>query len=392
MQTVLIIQAEVKHYRVPFFDGLYAALAADGVRLRVAYSDPSPREEEKGDSSDLSSTYGIKVPGYWLCGGRLLWQPLLREIALADLVIVEQANKHLINYILLTLSGLHLKQMAFWGHGRNRQSRRYGASERLKRSLLRMPNWWFAYTEGTARYLLEAGVAPEKITAVQNAVDTTGFHRQLADISDADIRTARKALGICEGAHVGLFCASVIRNKLPEFLIQSALEIRKKVPTFELVVVGGGPEHGVIAAAAGQYSWIHCLGPRFGSEKALYFRMADVFLMPGLVGLAILDAFCAGLPIITTSFPLHSPEIEYLKNGQNGIMTAMETRAYSDAVAQVFGDGLLLSRLREGALQSSRQYSMAAMVNRFRHGILQCLGGLKPAHEPTTHCGTRAAL
>lgn len=389
MQTVLIIQAQVKHYRVALFDGLHEALAVDGIRLRVAYSDPSPREKKKGDSSELSSEYGIKVKGIWICGERVLWQPLLREILAADLVIVEQANKHLINYILLMLSALHLKQIAFWGHGRNRQSRRYGVSERLKRALLNRVDWWFAYTTGAARYLVDAGVAARKITAVQNAVETTEFRTQLSGISQSEIAAARKALGISDGAHVGLFCGSVNRDKLPEFMIESARQIRQKVPTFELLVVGGGPQRGVIEAAAREHAWIHCLGPKFGSEKALYFRMAEVLLMPGAVGLAILDAFCAGLPMITTSFPLHGPEIEYLEDGQNGTMTPVEVSAYSDAVARVFSDGLLLAKLKEGALQSSRQYSMAAMVERFRFGILQCLGGPMPVFKPDGDCGTQ---
>ena len=230
-----------------------------------------------------------------------------------------------------------------------------------------------------------------KITTVQNAVDTTEFRKQLMAITQSDIATARNSLGIVEGAPVGLFCGSVIREKLPEFVIEAACQIRKKVPTFELVVVGGGPKQGVFEAAAREHSWIHCLGPNFGPEKALYFRMADVFLMPGLVGLAILDAFCAGLPVITTSFPWHSPEIEYLEDGENGIKTVLDTSAYSDAVARVFSDGLLLAKLKEGALRSSRRYSMSAMVERFRSGILQCLGMPITTFRPG-ECETQATL
>jgi hypothetical protein len=40
---------------------------------------------------------------------------------------------------------------------------------------------------------------------------------------------------------------------------------------------------------------------------------------------------------------------------------------------------LLLARLKEGALQSGRQYSMTAMVERFGTGIMQCLRGPMPA-------------
>jgi L-malate glycosyltransferase len=39
-------------------------------------------------------------------------------------------------------------------------------------------------------------------------------------------------------------------------------------------------------------------------------------LMPGLVGLAVLDAFADGIPRVTTVIEYHSPEIEYLVPGR----------------------------------------------------------------------------
>src|SRR5712691_5135881 len=99
-KKVLIIQAQMKQYRVPLFEKLHAVLADDGVDLRVAYSDPPPNEFAKSDNAELSPQYGIKVPGRWFFGRRLLYQSLGKEIARADLVIVEQANKHILNYML----------------------------------------------------------------------------------------------------------------------------------------------------------------------------------------------------------------------------------------------------------------------------------------------------
>ena len=373
MKQVLIIQAQIKQYRIPFFAGLHAALARDGVALRVAYSDPSRRESKKGDNRDLPAAYGSKVRAVWMCGERILFQSLLQEVMAADLVIMEQANKYVWTHLLLALSLLRLKKVAFWGHGRNRQARQRGLSEWLKMHSANSVDWWFAYTDGTARYLTEQGVPSHKITSVQNAVDTAEFRRQLADISGKEIAARNASLGIGQGAKIGLFCASVIPDKLPDFLIASAHRIKQSLPAFELVVVGGGPEHHRIADAARQASWIHCVGPQFGREKALYFRMADAFLMPGLVGLAILDAFAAGLPIVTSAVPFHSPEIEYLEEGQNGIITPVDPDRYAQAVVRILSDGDLLHTLRCGALASGTKYTMEQMVERFRSGILQWL-------------------
>jgi glycosyltransferase involved in cell wall biosynthesis len=384
MKKVLIIQAQMKQYRVPLFEKLHAALAEDGVELRVAYSESPPSELAKKDNAEMPAEYGIRVPGYWLFGHRILYQPLAREIARADLVIVEQANKHILNHMLLALSIVGAKRVAFWGHGWNHQANRAGLSQWWKRVMLKHVDWWFAYTERTANYVVENGFPASKITAVQNSIDTSKFRKELDNITAQDLSAARARLGLQPDARLGLFCGGITRDKMPGFLIEAAQRIKAAYPDFELVLLGGGPEESLFESAAASEPWIHYMGPKFGREKALFYRLADVFLMPGLVGLAILDAFTAGLPMITTDVPIHSPEIEYLEEGRNGIITAHDTEAYARAVVSLLSDRNRLKALQEGAGRSGEIYTIESMVDRFRHGILACLGKLCFQREPVS--------
>lgn len=65
-------------------------------------------------------------------GGReIFWQPVLGHVSGADLVIVEQATKLLVNYVLLAQQALGRTKFAFWGHGENFQ--RFSAG-RIRRS------------------------------------------------------------------------------------------------------------------------------------------------------------------------------------------------------------------------------------------------------------------
>lgn len=56
--------------------------------------------------------------------------------------------------------------------------------------------------------------------------------------------------------------------------------------------------------------------------SALLLENADVHVIAGEVGLAIVHGFAFGLPMITCrptpDGPYHGPEIEYLKDGYNG--------------------------------------------------------------------------
>ena len=57
----------------------------------------------------------------------------------------------------------------------------------------------------------------------------------------------------------------------------------------------------------------------YGTEMLDLLFAADVFCLPGAVGLSIVDAFYCGLPIVTEDGDM-SPEIMYLKDGINGFI------------------------------------------------------------------------
>jgi glycosyltransferase involved in cell wall biosynthesis len=102
-------------------------------------------------------------------------------------------------------------------------------------------------------------------------------------------------------------------------------------------------------------------------------NMAELWLNPGLVGLGILDGFCAGLPVITTDVTFHSPEIEYLDEGINGLMVPPDVEHYAEAVSSLLVDDELLTRMKKGALDSAKRYNIETMVNNFAQGVRKCL-------------------
>jgi glycosyltransferase involved in cell wall biosynthesis len=374
MRRVLIIQGQIKKYRVPFFENLHQLLEREAISLRVGYSNSRIAENGNRDNCDLASEYAVKVRTYAGFGRRILWQPLLLEAAAADLVVVEQANKYLMSHILLLSSTLGLKRMAFWGLGENRQDGQIGISEWYRRKILNLPDWWFAYTSGTADYLVRQGVPREKITAVQNSVDTRELMEQLAAIPQTGISELKRELGIPEDAKVGVFLGVLDPVKALPFLIESAKLIKLRIPEFQLIIAGGGSGAEITARAASDSGgWIHSVGPKFGIEKARVLKLANLFMLPGRVGLAILDAFAAGLPLMTTDITIHGPECEYLEDGVNGMKVKHDVETYAKAVVDVFTVPELLHTLKNGAKISGERYSIEAMAQNFHDGIVRCL-------------------
>jgi L-malate glycosyltransferase len=372
MPRVLVVQTEVKHYRLSFFNGLHAALQQDGIELKVVYSNSNPVRSLRKDDVELPAHIGCKVSGHWFFK-RFIYQPIWKEIYSADLVITGSEIKYLINPLLLLMSALKLKRVAFWGLGPNKFPTRSAFAEMVKRPFFTGVDWWFAYTESIAEYLRSEGMPGERITNVQNATDTWELRRMIDDISDAEARDAKVALSGSADSRIGFFCGMLREIKAIPLLIEAARLAKRKCPEFHLVVIGDGPERAWLEDAIANEPWIHYLGPKFGRDTALYYKIADLFLLAGTAGLAVVDTFAAGLPLLVTDLPTHPPEISYVVDGENGRITPHEPEAFAAAIVETLSDSGMMERLRRGARESSARYTIEAMIDNYRTGIKKCL-------------------
>lgn len=145
------------------------------------------------------------------------------------------------------------------------------------------------------------------------------------------------------------------------------------MPDFHLLIVGKGPERERVRAWCQAHSRAHWVGARFCREKMAYASLAQVILNPGAVGLGILDSFVCGVPMVTTDCGGHGPEIAYLHNGVNGIMTTNDLDSYSAATVDLLRNEEERARLREGCRTGAESYTLENMVQRFTDGIATCL-------------------
>jgi glycosyltransferase involved in cell wall biosynthesis len=311
----------------------------------------------------------------WELGERdLIWQHLPAAVHAAGMIVLMQESRILSNYPLLLGGSLRQHRIAYWGHGRNFQTTApSGIRERWKSWLINKVDWWFAYTEATSSILRAAGYPSSRITCVNNTIDTIGFRGELDSITPEELAQTRRSLGIGDNAPVGIFCGSLYPDKRVEFLVDAGDYIRKEIPDFTLLIIGDGPSMSALQTTAKVRPWLHLLGSRRGIEKARLFRLADVMLNPGLVGLHVLDAFCAGLPIFTLSSSRHSPEIVYLGESGSGFVTSESVEEYGRSVVHVLTSPKDLSILRQRSLTAAESYTLENMVARFVSGILGCL-------------------
>jgi glycosyltransferase involved in cell wall biosynthesis len=370
-KKVAIVYRYIPQYRKDTFELLIKRLACEGIELIILYGQPNSKEVKKHDAVTIPGAIYKKTIIIPIGDKEICWQPILSSLEGFDLVIVEQASRFLVNYVLVFGNMLGMIKMAYWGHGRNLQAKNPNSfAEWIKRKVSTRVSWWFAYNDFSAKIVTDLGFPSERITVVQNAIDTSNLRAMRERLTLDDIEKKRAELGIT-GEHIGIYVGGMYAEKRIQFLLQSLVIIREKIPDFEMIFIGSGVDAGLVNDMAHDYSWVHDVGPKFDEEKVPYFALAQLFLMPGLVGLSILDCFALGVPLVTTSIREHSSEIDYLNSGSNGIMVDVNggPDAYAQAVIGLFQDEAKRRRLVDGCLESSQQYTIEEMVERFARGI-----------------------
>jgi L-malate glycosyltransferase len=376
---VAIVYRFLPEWRVAFFEGLRAALATQNIRLRLYYGkNPSQGNGTKkhrlkwGNEVDLEWATAVHNRLWNVAKYELIWQQLPRELFAADLIVFMQESSLLSNYAAAARASLGGKKTAFWGHGVNHQEGAASLGNLFKRYYSTHVNWWFAYTQAVADRIAALGFPAEHITVVDNAIDTDALIAAAKRVTPVELTALRHELNLGNGP-IGIYCGAMYPDKRLAFLTEACEKIRCLVPGFEMLFLGTGSDASIVKQFAETRPWVHYVGPKYGTDRVPYFLLSDVFLMPGLVGLAVLDCFALGTPLLTTDFPFHSPEIEYLQPGVDGIVSGNSLGAYVAAVAEVLNSRELQERLKQGCRQKSQRYTNANMVQRFAGGIVAAL-------------------
>lgn len=367
---VCIIQRVLPHYRIKFFMELREKLIKNDVDLKVIYGQEKPGDVPKTKDVDFEWCRKIQNKYISVLGKELVWQPCLDEVKGADLVIIEQSNRLIVNYLLLGLKRKY--RVAFWGHGRNLQGNENSLLERFKKSISTRVDWWFAYTSISRDILISDRFSPDKITLVNNAIDSSELQDIKKDISKTEIDDCRKSLGI-ETDNVGIYCGGMYPIKNIPFLLECCFRIKKEIPDFEIIFIGGGPDSSLVIEAASSCKWIHYVGEKFGKARVIYFLLSKLQLMPGAVGLAVVDSFVLGVPLFTSDIKGHGPEIAYLDDNVNGVISKNTIENYSASVIRFLSDKNMQKTLKTGCEYKALEITLDNMVERFTGGVLKVL-------------------
>jgi len=149
---------------------------------------------------------------------------------------------------------------------------------------------------------------PTKAFFANNTLDTSEIWRNYTfEVKQSDPK-------------VFLFIGRLIKSKRLDLLLEYFNALKVQLVDVRLIVIGDGPEAQIIKSAAEKDPAITWLGALV-DEKIICQVMRDshIVFVPGWSGLSIVHAFCYGKPYVTID-GRHPPEIEYLTNGESGLI------------------------------------------------------------------------
>lgn len=374
-RRVIMFSRELSSYRVAFLEMTRDLLLEQNVEFRLLVGGGTSADRSKKDSPRLDWAEPTTIKHLRWKGREVWWQSGLAQCRSADLVITEQATKQLLNIPLALGQRLGVAKHALWGHGRNFQASIEGGSgESLKQRFTKPAHWFFSYTDASTKALHDLGYPDDRVTTVNNSTDVEQVRDVLAQLPPDNETAVRNELGLGSGPIVGYIGGLTEPKRIP-FLLDAIDILKKTIPELNVLIMGAGTEEGLVRDAARDRPWLHALGPVYGAERVRYGAVCSALLMPGLLGLNVVDGFALGLPTITTGIDYHSPEIAYLDHARNGWISNdnADPDEYASDVAAILGDHDLLRSLQAEAWKSGNKLGIKAMSERFVEGVLAAL-------------------
>lgn len=375
-KRLVIVQPYVPTYRVAFFENLSARLRDNGVECVVTAGVPKGAQAMRGDSVRPDwleplehKTLTIKGRSVALGYGRKPWQN-------ADAVILGLEGSSFPVYQALLEARFTGLRVGLWGHVRPYVTSGNPMDLWLERLQMKASDHVFAYTPGGRDYALTAGVASSKVTTVMNSLDTSSMEAWKQRLTPELIGKYASKWGI-DPARTLCFVGGLDESKRIDFLVEVLDRLWRKDRTVRILVGGEGPQKDLLRPAfeRGQALNLGYLGI---DDKALVLAASRALVMPGRIGLVAVDALVMHRPILTTNWPYHAPEFEYLTEGKSKITTADDPRSYVDLVLR------LLDGEQDAHGETRWNFpDLHQMVENFANGVESLLGAKSMVQRPT---------
>ncbi|WP_314452486.1 glycosyltransferase [uncultured Microbacterium sp.] len=367
MTTLSIVQPYVPTYRLPFFEGLRRELAQDDIELEVVAGQATDAQKLRGDEAHAPWIKTVQTRELSV-GGRTLSLTYSRRLwKESDAVIVPHQGTSI--DAVSALASADARRVGVWGHIASYTSPLNPVDGAVENWQLRRAGHVFAYVPSGAAYAIDRGIHPDRVTTVMNTIDTTSLDDALNRTTEREVLEFRGEHEIPDGPFLA-YIGGLDSSKRVDLLVDALGILHSRRSRVHVVVAGRGEQEDMLAPAIARGQVTH-IGYASPAVKAPLLKGAAAIVNPGRVGLIAVDALTSGRRLITTDWPWHAPEIEYLVAGESVILTGSSAEEFAQGL-QKESDESSLTEHRPSWPQPPRLHEM---IGNYRRGVLTLLSG-----------------
>lgn len=241
-------------------------------------------------------------------------------------------------------------------------SRRFSFKRHILRWFFRQVNFCLAIGSKARAFYRAYDVPEDRIVWSPYSIDLNGFRKAALNAKPQRARM-RRQLGLPPELPLILYAGKLIPRKRPGDLVEAVSQLSSPA---SLVFVGEGVLRQALQRqiARLRLSSARLVGFKNQAELPRYYAMADLFVLPSAYepwGIAINEAMCAGLPIVSTHQVAAAADL--VREGQNGYLyEAGDVGTLSRLLQQLVSDASLRSRLGNRSLSLIPRWSPGAAV------------------------------
>lgn len=358
-----IVYQVIFHYRVPFYKEIEADEDFDATIIHGIGIEGTKIKNAKNDLKNTKLIPSLKVPFKQQGEKRyfsffpFLFFSLMKKSP--DVILIESTSvPNCISALLY--AKLFRRKVIYWtlGKVKNKQlSYPRRKIDKLINYIEKKTDAIFAYSTLTKNYFIGRNINPDKIFVGLNVLDTREILKMKNDqIPKQDFRI--------------LFVGTIIPEKKLELLIEVFLKLENNYDNLYLDIVGAGADYYTKLKEKYEKTSSNLLfhGRQTEGLEEYYFK-SNVFVLPGLGGLAISESMAYGVPVIAST--ADGTERDLIVNNKTGVFIEKMTRdALYLKLEELYKDRALLKQMGENAKKSiETKYSFENYYQIFKDSV-----------------------
>ncbi len=357
MKNILLIVKIVPKWRVGLYELLAEELYMRGYRLTVVYDYSATSLSNHSSSGELKKVKCInkRLKTLWNKFDYLENVEDTIDLLSPEIIITDASTRFLTAIKLIMKKKKYRYKLVGWSSGFFRHNNFLLDIYRKK---------FFNGFDGIIAYHSNA---KEKfyndynftnVLLAKNGIDERIIHDELIYVSKDEIKKTRNRF-VKNNEILVLFVGKLTEGKKVNLLLDVALSVGSR---FQFLVIGSGPYEGQLKeyASLKNIKNVTFLG-RIDEGVNKYFHAADIFLLPGLGGLALVQALHNGLPIITSTADGSANDL--VKNEVNGFISQKVDEEFIINSLDYLSDQNVRNEFSKNSMIIAKEYSIEEIAN-----------------------------